>query len=117
MFKLRKTLHNVNYYDVFKKVWKNEITSIPRRFYENAYWKNITTDVIPDMFSSECGFYSYTRFMNSQMKESSENLWIGRMPIYAARYIIPKGSRYYVSDDANVYVSDTLVLDDIIMKL
>ena len=72
---------------------------------------------LTNLVKTECGFYSYTRYMNERMLKSIERNsgWYDCKNILViGRFIIPKGSRYYVSDDANVYVSERIKFDGVV---
>lgn len=59
------------------------------------------------------GFHSYTRYMNGEMRNEARG---SLERLVAVRCRIPKGSRYYVSDDGMTYVSDKIVIDSIVEK-
>lgn len=84
--------NNVRYLESFQEyVIKNDV-----RVYE-------------DLGIIQNGFYSYTRYMNCEMEKMLKR---GNSfciePHYVCKFVIPKGSRYYVSNDTNVYVSNAL---------
>lgn len=81
------------------------------------YRKHFTKWVIDDRETDCCmtnkGFYSYTYFMNGRM--SSDIFWYRSCITYVvARCRIPKGARYCVSDDGEVFVSDEIVFEEVL---
>lgn len=60
----------------------------------------------------ENGFYCCASFMNFFMRNFLDNMML--TPYYIGRFTIPKGSRYYVGDDAITIVSDTLRFDGVV---
>lgn len=58
----------------------------------------------PDLFKSGKGFYSFTNFMNGAMEEFKRISPVDGI----MRCEIPVGSRYMVSDDGMVFISERL---------
>lgn len=73
----------------------------------------------PEIGSIGSGLYSYSSYMNNEMKNWFEAIRYstGRYntSVGVARCVIPKGATYYVADDAQVFVSDTLRVEEIVV--
>jgi hypothetical protein len=78
--------------------------------YPNMYLNRIETD----LRYSRCGFYSYTYYGNSRMESYSEivSKIYGSDRIKCVRCRIPEGSKYMVSDNGEVFVSERIVIDN-----
>ena len=63
------------------------------------------------------GFYSYTSYLNNSMEFFANCVVEDGLLTVLARCVIPKGSRYYVSDDCGTYISNSLKVEEIIKKL
>ena len=64
---------------------------------------------------SGSGFYSFTYFMNGEMRRMFDDTIKSRtwkFPVAACRFVIPEGSRYFVSDDGMQYTSDRIRFED-----
>ena len=75
--------------------------------YPNMYMSRIETD----LRHTRCGFYSYTYYGNGRMKM----MWLFHEMldrIKCVRCRIPEGSKYMVSDDGEVFISERIVIDD-----
>lgn len=68
--------------------------------------------------ATKSGFYAYTHYMNGKMSKDLE--WHVRMKTdetrnyVAVKCTIPKGSHYLVSDSAECFVSEKIILDRIV---
>lgn len=67
-----------------------------------------------DLCYTRCGFYSYTYYGNGRMETDSElvSKVYGPDKIKFVRCRIPKGSKYVVNDNGNVFISERIVIDD-----
>lgn len=91
--------------------WRKEHTTLP-----NMYVNAIKTD----LYYTRSGFYSYTYYGNGKMERDFElvkRLYGGCSlhlpnPIKLVRCRIPEGSKYMVSDDGEVFISERIVVDE-----
>lgn len=77
----------------------------------HIYLSNITKT---DLRYTRYGFYSYTYYGNSRMECDSElvsKIYESDM-IKFVRCRIPEGSKYMVSDNGDVFISERIVIDD-----
>ena len=101
-------------YNQTTKMWKrwNTENSSPYRS------EDIRTFHLTDLARTGKGFYSYSRYMSERMGKDVVyyNGYINHTPniLVIGRFAIPKGSRYYVNDDASVYISNALRFDGIV---
>ena len=107
-------LNNDAIYEVWYKTftpfaeWRKIYSRYPTR-----YSKNIKTDLC----KTHCGFYSYTYYGNGSMDSMEYEIKVDR-PIYESKRIkcvrcrIPEGSKYMVSDNGEVFISERIVIDD-----
>lgn len=93
--------------------WGKEYTTTP----------NLYNDVIEtDLRSTRCGFYSYAYYGNGTMecdlrlavKAYGSNALPGltKDRVKCVRCRIPEGSKYMVSDNGEVFISERIVIDD-----
>lgn len=74
----------------------------------------VGNDVRTGLSMSAAGTYSYTHYMNGEMVDEMRIAeCVGANPV-VVRCRIPRGSRYYVSDDGMTYVSDMITIDRIV---
>lgn len=105
------------WYSPFDTVWHNEEYS--PRYVKNNYWfferfQNTYVDC-KNLRMSRDGFYSFTHFMNGEMRRMFDDTIKSRtwdFPVAACRFVIPKGSRYFVSDDGMQYTSERIRFED-----
>lgn len=85
--------------------WVKKYTVYP------SIYKNV---ISTDLRYTCCGFYSYTYYGNGRMEFDSELVSkINESDKFkCARCRIPKGSKYMVSDNGEVFVSERIVIDD-----
>ena len=87
----------------------------------NDYLHVIRKECIPapEMGSVGSGLYSYSSYMNKEMKTWFETIKSSTFrystSVAVARCVIPEGATYYVSDEAQVFVSDTLRIEEIVV--
>jgi hypothetical protein len=91
-----------------KDVWRKDYTVYP-----NTYVNAIKTD----LYYTHFGFYSYTYYGNGKMERDLgqvKSLYGGYCPnpIKLVRCRIPEGSKYMVSDDGEVFISERIVVDE-----
>lgn len=60
------------------------------------------------------GYYSFTGYMNGEMKELVKSMLNMLDCPIVVRCIIPKGGKYYVSDNSETFVSNQLKLERIV---
>lgn len=67
-----------------------------------------------DLSYTRCGFHSYTYYRNERMELDSEvvSKAYGLDKIKFVRCRIPEGSKYMVSDNGEVFISERIVIDD-----
>lgn len=101
--------------DVIYEVWYRPLTSFARwrknyTIYPYMYMSRIETD----LQYTHHGFYSYTYYGNGSMEcDIKENRVIyGSDRIRFVRCRIPEGSKYMVSDNGEVFISERIVIDD-----
>lgn len=80
----------------------------------NHRYKHIGYEVQTGLSASSEGIYSYTGYMNGDMDYEVKMLRSFNVEAVVVRCTIPKGSRYYVSDDGETYVSDNITIDAVI---
>lgn len=86
-----------------------------RKYYPKKQIQQIAkAATLTNLLKIEDGLYSFSNYMNCEMEKTIKHLKIYSDSLVTARCTIPKGSRYYVSDDATTFVSDFLQLDKII---
>lgn len=85
--------------------WGKKYTAYP-----SIYRNGIETD----LRCTCCGFYSYTYSGNGRMESDLEAVSdaYGSDWITCVRCRIPKGSKYMVSDNGEVFISERIVIDD-----
>lgn len=101
--------------DDIYEVWYKPLSLFDRwkkkySIYPNMYLNRIETD----LRYTHCGFYSYTYYGNSSMEFDSEllsKIYESDM-IKCVRCRIPEGSKYMVSDNGEVFISERIVIDD-----
>ena len=101
--------------DVIYEVWDRPLSSF-------AGWRKIYTinpymymnRIETDLCYTRCGFHSYTEYGNSRMESDSElvSKYYGSDRIKIVRCRIPEGSKYMVSDNGDVFISNRIVIDD-----
>ena len=79
--------------------------------FPHIYLSNITKT---DLCYTRYGFYSYTYYGNERMKCDSELVIKvhGSDRVRFVRCRIPEGSKYMVSDNGDVFISERIVIDD-----
>ena len=88
--------------------WRKDYTIFP----------NMNKNAIKtDLYYTRSGFYSYTYYGNSKMEHDLEQVkslygGIDGYTIKLVRCRIPEGSKYMVSDDGEVFISERIVVDD-----
>ena len=112
------------YYAWFLFGWgKNPIWT---KYYASSLDPNDYFDVIrkeyipaPEFGSIGSGLYSYSSYMNEEMKNWFEAIKSSAFSystnVAVARCVIPEGATYYVSDDAQAFVSDMLRVEEIVV--
>ena len=95
----------------FHNVYKVGNLEYFREYFTKDEW--VFEDRETDYCMTNKGFYSYTHFMNGRVT-SDVFRNCGWIPCVVARCIIPKGARYCVSDDGEVFVSDEIVFDKVL---
>lgn len=101
--------------DVIYEVWNRSLSSF-------AGWRKVYT-IYPIMYfngintglrHTRCGFYSYAYYGNDSMEfDIKLNRAIyGSDKIKCVRCRIPEGSKYMVSDNGEVFISERIVIDD-----
>ena len=95
-----KTLHSL-----YGLIWKKVYTIRPH-LYNNI--------IARDLCFTRCGFYSYTYYGNDSMERGIKNIFSihGFEKLKCVRCRIPEGSKYMVSDDGEVFISERIVIDD-----
>jgi hypothetical protein len=85
--------------------WRKIYTTFPNLYY-NGIWT--------DLCYTRCGFYSYTYYGSERMEFDSEVVSevYGSDRIRFVRCRIPEGSKYMVSDNGEVFISERIVIDD-----
>lgn len=71
-------------------------------------------EIKTDLCYTRCGFYSYTYYRNGKMEcdfDLAVKLY-GSNRIKCVRCRIPEGSKYMVSDNGEVFISERIVIDD-----
>lgn len=101
--------------DVIYEAWSRALSSF-------AGWKKIYTiypymyrsEIVTDLHYTHCGFYSYTYYGNESMKMlwPFYELYDGLHRVKCVRCRIPEGSKYMVSDNGEVFISERIVIDD-----
>jgi hypothetical protein len=106
---------SIQYYKIWDK-WIRKTVYHPHA----AGSRILSTYSLTDFAVTKSGFYSYSGYMNGRMredvryygKEIYKKSKLGSLNLMSiGRFTIPKGGKYYVNDDASVYVSDRLRLD------
>ena len=79
--------------------------------FPHIYLSNITKT---DLCYTRYGFYSYTYYGNGRMEFDSElvSKFHGLDRIKIVRCRIPEGSKYMVSDNGEVFISERMLIDD-----
>ena len=87
-----------------------------------AGWRKIYTanpfmyndEIKTDLCYTRCGFYSYTYYGNERMELESEVVIkaYGSNRVKCVRCRIPEGSKYMVSENGEVFISERIVIDD-----
>lgn len=104
--------------------WKHEVclcdnvSSEWQKFFK-GYTKAIQFDykATEGLKLSNEGLYTYSHYMNGRMEKDLEFYKKesgGRHRYFPARCRIPKGSKYIVSDDGEVFISERLCFDKVI---
>lgn len=103
--------------DIYE-VWRRSISPFAGwgkiyTIYPNMYFDRINTG----LQYTRCGFYSYAYYRNDRMEcDIKENRMIyaiyGSDRLKCVRCRIPKGSKYMVSDNGEVFISERIVIDD-----
>jgi hypothetical protein len=109
-------------YPVYECIGYNQTTKMWERWNtENGSpyrSEDIRTFLRTDLARTGKGFYSYSRYMSERMEKDAVHYkeYIRSTPniLVIGRFVIPKGSRYYVNDDASVYISNALRFDGIV---
>ena len=102
--------------DAIYEAWDRPLSSFAgwRKFYTvypNMYFNRIMTDL---RYSCN-GFYSYTYYGNNSMAwDIANGVWRILKPdrVKCVRCRIPEGSKYMVSDNGEVFISERIVIDD-----
>ena len=100
--------------DIYE-VWSRPLSSYAGwgkiyTIYPNMYFERINTG----LWFTRCGFYSYTYYGSGRMEYDIEQI----LPIRGldrfkcVRCRIPEGSKYMVSDNGEVFISERIVIDD-----
>ncbi|MBR4589772.1 MAG: hypothetical protein IKO36_03825 [Bacteroidaceae bacterium] len=117
-------LKDVWIFNTFKKSWRhnilqyidnNKVISRPYSPYTNKMYNFANSDShlrVCDSSTDYCmslyGFYSYTYYMNGKMEEDYD-LYNHEYGVHVpAKFVIPKGSFYCVSDDGEVFISNRI---------
>ena len=111
----RKVLDTVSYRLITKSLEKLLLVETSYLFSYTNYIKFIG---IKDSGLSETitGYYSFTGYMNEEMERLVKNtLHECHCPI-VVRCTIPKGSRYYVADNSETFISDQLKVECIVKE-
>lgn len=101
-------------YNIYE-VWCRSLSSF-------AGWRKVYTVhpyiysdfIITDLRNTRCGFYSYTYYGNGSMEWDIKDILhiYGSDRIKCVRCRIPEGSKYMVSDNGEVFISERIVIDD-----
>ncbi len=101
---------------VYKGVgmWYRNVYKVDNiEYYRKKFPEWVFKDMEADCCMTNKGFYSYTYFMNGRM--SGDIFWYrGWIPYVVARCRIPKGARYCVCDNGEVFVSDEIVFEKVL---
>ena len=101
--------------DVIYEVWYKPLLLFGRWKKEYSIYPNTYKNIIStDLHYTRCGFYSYTYYGNGEMEFDSElvsKIYESDM-IKCVRCRIPEGSKYMVSDNGEVFISERIVIDD-----
>lgn len=107
--------YSLNNDDIYE-VWNRNLSSFAGwgkiyTIFPHICLSNITKT---DLCSTRYGFYSYTYYGNERMKCDSELVIKvhGSDRIRFVRCRIPEGSKYVVSDNGEVFISEKIVIDD-----
>jgi len=114
---LEEKLYRVRYFDKFAQKWKvefctnGELESWKKRWFVNRL------EILEEGFThTSKGLYSFATFMTEDMK-SFLRMMGGHGPrggkLLLANATIPAGSEYYVSENGQQFISDTLRIDKI----
>jgi hypothetical protein len=85
-------------------------------------WCPVAMFTPAECLETEQGFYSYSRFMSERMEKDAlyfakrEYTIAPPYKIVIGRFSIPKGSRYYVNEDASVYISDKIRFEGVVCR-
>lgn len=102
---------------VMYEVWYKSLSPFAGWVKEHTLFPGIYlySDIIKtDLRSTNCGFYSYTYYGNDRMEYDCElvSKFYGPAMVKIVRCRIPKGSKYMVNDDGEVFISERIVIDD-----
>ena len=103
--------------DTIYEAWYNPLSSFGgwRKYYTNFPDIYLHSNIIKtDLCKTRCGFYSYTYHGNDRMEYDCGlvSKFYGSDMIKIVRCRIPKGSKYMVNDDGEVFISERIVIDD-----
>lgn len=100
---------------VIYEVWNKSLSAFAGwgkyyTIYPSLYINRIETD----LRHTRCGFYSYTYYGNERMEFDCElvSKFYGSDMIKIVRCRIPEGSKYMVSENGEVFISERIVIDD-----
>ena len=114
---LEDRLYRVRYFDTFTRVWKTEFFTAG----EVEYWEDRRFvkrfEILEEGFAhTSKGLYSFATFMTEDMK-SFLRMMGGHGPrggkLLLANAVIPAGGEYYISENGQQFISDTLRVDKI----
>lgn len=102
--------------DVIYEAWDRSRSSF-------AGWRKIYTlfpeiylgGINTDLCNTRCGFYSYTYYGNGRMEMMLQLYRLDRINLDRIKIVrcrIPEGSKYMVSDNGEVFISERIVIDD-----
>lgn len=106
--------------DIIYEEWEQSLSSYAGWRKDYTTYPTMHLDCInTGLRYTQCGFYSYTYYGNSSMELENKILNATMMlPIYGpdkikiVRCRIPEGSKYMVSDNGEVFISERIVIDD-----
>lgn len=111
----KKVLDTVLYCPITKSLNKFLLVE---NFYLFSYKNYIKFIGVKDSGLSETitGYYSFTGYMNEEMERLVKHTWHQCNYPIVVRCIIPKGSRYYVADNSETFISDQLKVECIVKE-
>lgn len=114
---LEDKLYRVRYFDTVSKVWKTEFfTDGDLKWWEER-WPDGCFEILEEGFThTSKGLYSFATFMTEDMKAFLRMMG-GRGPrggkLVLTNATIPAGSEYFISENGEQFMSDTLRIDKI----